>query len=158
MLQTWQMHQYAEFVEKDAAAALTTMVDDPYVLMVPTGIGGFGPDGVLEFYSERFIPGMPADIQPTAISQVIGHDRIVDESVFTFTHDREMSWLLPGVEATGRPVQIAVVGIIHFRDGKIANEHLHYDHAGLLAQLGLIGDADRLAINGERSMEKLLNA
>ena len=157
LLQIWQQHQYAEFVLKDVDGALATMVDEPYVLMVPTGVGGFGRDGVREFYAERFIPGMPADIQPTPISQVIGHDRIVDESIFTFTHDRDMAWLLPGVPATGRKVQIAVVGIIEFRDGLIANEHLHFDHASLLLQLGLITDPGNLSIGGDAAAAKLLS-
>lgn len=156
MLQVWQQHQYAEFVLKDVDGALATMVEDPYVLMVPTGLGGSGRDGVRSFYAERFIPHLPTDIAPAPVSQVIGHDRIVDESVFTFTHDCEMAWLLPGVAATGRKVQISVVGVVQFRDGKVANEHLHYDHAGLLAQLGLIEDDPRLAIGGAAAARKLL--
>ena len=156
MLQVWQQHLFAELVQKDPEGALSTMVEDPYVLMVPTGLGGFGRDGVRAFYEERFIPDMPADIQSTAISQVIGHERLVDESLFTFTHDREMKWLLPGVPGTGRQVRFSVVSIVLFRDGKIASEHLHFDHASLLLQLGLLKDPGNLSIGGTRAADKLL--
>jgi hypothetical protein len=39
MLATWQQHTYAEFVLKDADAALATITEHPYVFIVPSGIG-----------------------------------------------------------------------------------------------------------------------
>jgi carboxymethylenebutenolidase len=35
MLAAWQQHTYAEFVLKDADAALATMTENPYVLLIP---------------------------------------------------------------------------------------------------------------------------
>src|ERR1700719_462281 len=40
MLAAWQQHTYAEFVLKDADAALATMTENPYVLLISSGTGG----------------------------------------------------------------------------------------------------------------------
>jgi hypothetical protein len=38
MLAAWQQHTYAEFVLKDADAALATMTEKPYVFLVGSGV------------------------------------------------------------------------------------------------------------------------
>src|SRR5262245_18667736 len=93
MLTTWQQHTYAEFVLKDAAAALATMTETPYVLLIPSGTGGVGREGVQDFYANHFLPNIPPDIEFVPVSQVFGKDRIVEESVFRFTHNLEMDWM-----------------------------------------------------------------
>ena len=40
LLAVWQQHVYSEFVKNDAKEALTTMSNDPYVLLVPVVTGG----------------------------------------------------------------------------------------------------------------------
>ena len=133
----WQQHVIAEFVHKDIEAALSTMTEDAHVLCVPPGTGGWGKDGVRKFYGE-FIPAVPPDFQSVPISQTVGTNRLVEEAVYRFTHTLAMDWMLPGIPATHRSVEVALVGIIEFRDGKIASEHLYWDQATLLAQLGVI--------------------
>ena len=115
-----------------------TMVVDAYVNHVPVMTGGVGHDELREFYSKRFIPQMPPDTAMTPVSRTIGVDRVVDEMVFEFTHTIKMDWMLPGVEPTGKHVKVALVVIVHFRDGKLAHEHIYWDQASVLAQLGLI--------------------
>jgi len=138
MVDLWQQHVYAEFVLKDPEAALATMTEDAYVLMVPLGIGGFGKEGVRRFYTDSFIPNIPPDITPTPISQTVGQNRLVEEALYRFTHTIAMEWMLPGIPPTNKPVELVIVGIIEFRDDKIAGEHLHWDQASVLAQLGII--------------------
>ena len=138
MLATWQRHTYAEFVLKDADAALATMTEDPYVLLIPSGTGGSGRAGVREFYANHFLPKIPPDFELTSLSQTFGNDRIVEEFVVRFTHTLEMGWMLPGVRPTGRRVEFALVGIIQFDSGKVANEHLYWDQATVLSQLGVL--------------------
>ena len=92
----------------------------------------------------------------TPVSRTIGVDRVVDEMVFEFTHTIKMDWMLPGVEPTGKHVRVALVVIVHFRDGKLAHEHIYWDQASVLAQLGLI-DAQKLPVAGVESAEKVLN-
>lgn len=155
LIAVWQQHVFAEFVAKDVEAALATMTEDAHVLLVPVGTGGRGKDGVRTFYGTSFIPNIPPDIVATPISQIIGADYVVEEAVHSFTHSIAMDWMIPGVPPTGKRVEIAVVGIIKFRDGKVAHEHLYWDHASVLAQLGLL-DAQALPILGAESAQNLL--
>ena len=138
MLATWQQHTYAEFVLKDADAALATTTEDPYVLLIPSGTGGSGRAGVREFYANHFLPKIPPDFELTSLSQIFGNDRIVEEFVIRFTHTLDMGWMIPGVPATGRRVEFGFVGIIQFQAGKVANERLYWDQATVLAQLGVL--------------------
>jgi carboxymethylenebutenolidase len=76
--------------------------------------------------------------------------------VFEFTHTIAMDWMLPGVAPTGRHAKVALVVIVHFRDGKLAHEHIYWDQASVLAQLGLI-DGAKLPVTGVESAEKVLD-
>jgi carboxymethylenebutenolidase len=58
--------------------------------------------------------------------------------VMRFTHTIEMDWILPGVRPTHRSVEFALAGIIRFEAGKIASEHLYWDQATLLSQIGVL--------------------
>ena len=49
--------------------------------------------------------------------------------------------MLPGVDPTGLRVEIPLVAIIHFRDAKLAHEHIYWDQASVLVQLGLLDPA-----------------
>jgi carboxymethylenebutenolidase len=155
LLAVWQQHVFAEFVSKDVEAALATMTEDAHVLLVPVGTGGRGKEGVRVFYGTSFIPGIPPDLVPTPISQTIGTDCIVEEAVYAFTHSIPMDWMIPGVPPTNKRIEVAVVGIIKFRDGKVAHEHLYWDHASVLAQLGIL-DAGTFPILGAESARNLL--
>jgi carboxymethylenebutenolidase len=152
----WDDHVKYEFATHNTDDTLETMVADAYVNHVPVMTGGVGHDELREFYSQRFIPQMPPDTSMTPVSRTIGIDRIVDEMVFEFTHTSKMDWMLPGVEPTGKHVRVALVVIVHFRDGKLAHEHIYWDQASVLAQLGLI-DATNLPVAGVESAEKVLN-
>ncbi len=152
----WDEHVKYEFATRNTDDTLETMVVDSYVNHVPVMTGGVGYDELREFYSKRFIPQMPPDTAMTPVSRTIGVDRVVDEMVFEFTHTSKMDWMLPGVEPTGKHVKVALVVIVHFRDGKLAHEHIYWDQASVLAQLGLI-DASKLPVAGVESAEKVLN-
>lgn len=152
----WDDHVKFEFATRHTEDTLETMVADAYVNHVPVMTGGVGHDELREFYSERFIPQMPPDTNMTPVSRTIGVDRVVDEMVFEFTHTIKMDWMLPGVEPTGKHVKVALVVIVHFRDGKLAHEHIYWDQASVLAQLGLI-DPLTLPVAGMESAEKVLN-
>jgi len=154
--QRWDDHVKYEFATRNTDDTLDTMVVDAYVNHVPVMTGGVGHDELREFYSTRFIPQMPPDTAMTPVSRTIGIDRVVDEMVFEFTHTIKMDWMLPGVEPTGKHVKVALVVIVHFRDGKLAHEHIYWDQASVLAQLGLI-DSTKLPVVGVESAEKVLN-
>jgi carboxymethylenebutenolidase len=124
LLDVWQRHVYAEFVTKNVQDALDTMTEDAYVNNVPLLLGGLGQEGVWACYATYVVAQMPPDLESSLMSRTIGADRIVDESVFRFMHSLVMDWLLPGVPPTGKRIEVAVVGIIQFREGQIAHEHL----------------------------------
>lgn len=152
----WDEHVKYEFATRHTEDTLETMVADAYVNHVPVMTGGVGHDELREFYSKRFIPQMPPNTNMTPVSRTIGVDRVVDEMVFEFTHTIKMDWMLPGVAPTGKHVKVALVVIVHFRDGKLAHEHIYWDQASVLAQLGLI-DSQKLPVAGVESAEKVLS-
>jgi carboxymethylenebutenolidase len=138
MLEHWQQHTHAEFVLKNAAAALATMSDNPYVICVPSGAGGEGRESVYAFYADHFIPTIPPDIELIPVSQIFGQSRLAEEMVLRFTHSLRMDWMLPGLSPTGRKVEVLAVAILGFRNGKLASEHIYWDQAAVLSQLGVL--------------------
>jgi carboxymethylenebutenolidase len=152
----WDEHVKCEFATRDTEDTLKTMVPDAYVNHVPVLTGGVGHDQLREFYSKRFIPQMPPDTSMTPVSRTIGTDRVVDEMVFEFTHTIRMDWMLPGVAPTNKHVKVPLIVVVHFRDGKLAHEHIYWDQASVLAQLGLI-DPATLPVAGAETAEKVLN-
>lgn len=153
----WDEHIRDEFEVRDADATLETMVPDAYVNHVPVMTGGVGSEQLLEFYARHFIPHMPPDTQIVPVSRTIGTASLVDEMIFQFTHTIEMEWMLPGVPPTGKRVEVPLVVIVGFRDGKLAHEHIYWDQASVLVQLGLI-DAEALPVAGIETARKVLDS
>ncbi len=135
---------------------MRTMTDTPHLYHVPTMAGGNSKDEVYEFYRDHFVTKWPADTSVTRISRTIGLDQVVDELVMSFTHDVVMDALLPGVAPTGKKVTLPVVAVVKFADGKVAHEHIYWDQASLLAQVGLL-DTTTLPITGVAQAEHLLD-
>lgn len=145
-----------EFATHNVEDTLATMVPDAYVNHIPVMTGGVGREQLREFYSKRFIPQMPPDTEMIPISRTIGNDQLVDEMVFKFTHTMRMDWLLPGIAPTGKRVEVPLVAIVRFREGKLAHEHIYWDQASVLVQLGLL-DSSKLPIAGVESARKALD-
>ena len=154
--QLWEEHVRHEFTTHNTEDTLATMVEDAYVNHIPVLTGGVGKDELREFYSKRFIPQMPPDTEMTPISRTIGSDQLVDEMVFKFTHTIPMDWMLPGIAPTGKRVEVPLVAIVRFREGKLAHEHIYWDQASVLVQLGLL-DAGTLPVAGVESARKALD-
>ena len=132
------------------------MVEDAYVNHIPVLTGGVGKEQLREFYSKRFIPQMPPDTEMIPISRTIGNNQLVDEMIFKFTHTIRMDWMLPGVAPTGKRVEVPLVAIVRFRDGKLAHEHIYWDQASVLVQLGLL-DPAKLPVAGAETARKALD-
>ena len=152
----WEEHLKHEFATGDTEATLATMVADSYVNHVPTLTGGHGRDELRAFYSTEFIPVMPPDMKIEPVSRTVGEDQLVDEMIVSFTHTREIPWMLPGVKPTNRAVRVPLVAIVRFRDGKLAHEHIYWDQASVLKQLGLLSEPN-LPVYGAETAEKVLN-
>ena len=152
----WEVHVRYEFETKNTDDTIATMVEDAYVNHVPVMTGGFGKPELRQFYATHFIPKMPPDLEMTTVSRTIGNDQLVEEMVLKFTHTVEIDWMLPRIAPTGRRVEVALVVVVRFRDGKVAHEHIYWDQASVLVQLGLI-DPGGLPVAGADSARKVLD-
>jgi carboxymethylenebutenolidase len=114
------------------------MTENPYVFLIASGAARVGRAVVHEFYANHFLPKIPPDLEITSLSQSFGNDRIAEEMVIRFTHAIEMDWLLPGLRPTGQIAEFVLAAIIQFQDGKVAHEHLYWDQATVLSQMGVL--------------------
>ena len=134
----WDAHVEAEFATRDADATVATMVEHAQLLHVPIATGARGRDALRTFYAEVFIPAWPDDTDVTTISRTIGADRVVDELLIRCTHSQAMDFWLPGLPATGRAIALPTVAIVTFEGELIVSEHIYWDQASLLAQVGAL--------------------
>ena len=150
-------HVKAEFIDKDVAATMATMVAEPYLTHVPTLTGGTGRSEVESFYRDHFVGHWPDDVEVKPLSRTVGQNRVVDELIVSFTHDREMRVFLPGVPPTGRKVVLPHVVVMGFDEaGRVAYEHIYWDQASLLVQVGLL-DPALLPVSGAEQAKRLLD-
>jgi carboxymethylenebutenolidase len=156
MIAKWEEHISYEFSTRDVSSTIATMVEDAYVNHIPVMTGGYGHAALRQFYAEDFIPLMPADTSIKLISRTLGEDQLVDEMIFSFTHTEEMPWMLPGVPPTYRHVDIPLVVVVGFREGKLAHERIYWDQASVLKQIGLLTDSS-LPVFGAETAQKLLD-
>ena len=147
-------HVRAEFVERSVDATMATMTETPYVTHIPVMTGGYGRDEVRQFYATWFIGHWPTDVHITPISRTVGQGRVIDELIVSFTHDVEMPALLPGIAPTGRKVTLPNVVVMGIVAGKVAYEHIYWDQASLLVQVGLL-DPAKLPVVGAEQADKL---
>jgi carboxymethylenebutenolidase len=152
----FDQHVSLEFEAKDADATMRTMAGDPTVIHVPVLTGGRGAEELLAFYRDWFIPAWPDDVEVEQVSRTVGTDRVADELIIRFTHTREMPFWLPGIEPTGRCVELPLVVVVGFEDGQVASEHIYWDQASLLAQIGLL-DTANLPIAGSIQAQALVD-
>ncbi|KAI9733934.1 MAG: hypothetical protein M1834_002589 [Cirrosporium novae-zelandiae] len=159
----WEEHLALEFTNRNADATMRTMVPQPYVNHIPTITGGIGYDDLYRFYRDFFIPNNPPSLKMRLLSRTIGTTRIVDEMLASFQHTTEIPWLLPGVDPTNRWVEIALVSIVQIRGGKLCHEHIYWDQASVLVQIGLLDPETtlenglRLPVFGREAARKVLN-
>jgi carboxymethylenebutenolidase len=156
MIDLFQKHVNAELAG-DLDTTMATMGADPHLNHVPTVAGGVGRDGVRAFYRDHLVGKFfPPDMTMTPVSRTVGESQIVEELVIGFTHTMAMDWLLPGVAPTGKPVKMAVAVIVGFKDGKISHEHIYWDQASVLVQIGLL-DPKGLPVGGADVALKVLD-
>ena len=155
--EVWEEHMKCEFATNNVDDTMATMIEGGHVNHVPTMTVGQGLKAIRDFYTRFFIPQMPPDTKTTPVSRTIGDTQIVDEMIFEFTHTVPIDWMLPGIAPTGKWVEVALVAIIGFREGKVSHEHIYWDQASVLVQLGLL-DASQLPVAGRESAAKVRDA
>lgn len=129
----------AVFVDADPDA--TVALADPGCVLthLPTDVGAAAGD-LHRHVAEDVAGHRPADLAFRRVSRTGDRWQVVDESLVSFTHDRDLRWLLPGVEPTGRAVEVRSVSIVAVRRSLVTEYRTLWDHASLLSQLGLGAD------------------
>jgi len=155
LLDAFQKHVDAE-IRKDLNTTLETMTPDPHLNNIPTITGGVGFEGVRNFYSALILSSkfFPPDAEMIPVSRTIDVHQLVDEIIFKFTHTTEIGWMLPNIAPTGKQVEIPLVVIVGFSDGKVTHEHIYWDQASVLVQIGLL-KPNGLPITGVESAKKM---
>lgn len=138
MVALWNTHTYSEFVTRDVNETMSTFGPNPYIYSIPTRAGGNSTQTCDTFYNEDFTMTNPPSIGSVLISRTIGDYQIVDETVASFNHTTEMGWILPNIPPTNKFVQIPLVVIVGFNLSKIVFEHIYWDQASVLTQVGLL--------------------
>lgn len=134
----WDQQQAVRRVHKDATAVAGNMAPDAEAAYLSALTGAVGQKSLYRFYSDFFIGKQPPSMKVRLLSRTVGVDRVVDEMIVSFRHDREVQWMLPGVPATGKNVEIPVVSIVGVRGSKLVHEHVYWDQASVLLQIGLL--------------------
>jgi len=156
MLDVFQKHVKAE-LDGDLETTMATMADHPHLNHVPVMTGGMGREQVRYFYTNHLVGKFfPPDMEMLEVSRTIGEEQIVDELVIKFTHTAVMDWMLPGLQPTGKRVEAAFAVIVKVEGGKIAHEHIYWDQASVLVQLGLL-DPKGLPVSGVESARRVLD-
>lgn len=137
--EAWRAKYEIDVPEQGSLALVKNMSQNsPHVSIFPTLEGGVGRKKLQEFYQEFFIPSLVEDFDIRLVSRTVGVDRVVDEMIVSFTHSDEVDWILPGVAPTDKHVEIPVVSIVALRGGKLISEHMYWDQASVLVQVGLL--------------------
>ncbi|KAH7390114.1 hypothetical protein BKA64DRAFT_113621 [Cadophora sp. MPI-SDFR-AT-0126] len=134
----WDEHCLFEFGERNVEKTMRTMVEEPYVNHIPTLTGGIGRSALTAFYRDHFIFNNPEDTALELISRTVGTDRVIDEFIFCFTHDKVIDWLIPGIPPTGKGVRVPFTSVVNVRGDRLYHEHIAWDQASILRQLGLL--------------------
>ena len=149
-------HVAAEFATCNLDATMATMTETPVLTHVPVLTGGNGREAVRAFYGKYFVGHWPADAKMQQVSRTVGQGRLIDELVMRFTHDVEIPAMLPGIKPTGRKVELPLVVVVGFSDGKVAFERIYWHQASLLVQIGLL-DPATLPVTGAEQARRLLD-
>ena len=152
----WDRHCEYEFGSRNVDHTMATMVPEPYVNHIPTMTGGVGYRALHHFYSTWFVNSNPPDTALTSISRTVGATQVVDEMIFSFTHTTEIPWMLPGVAPTGKRVEVPLLAVVKFRGDKLYHEHIYWDQASVLVQVGLL-DSKTLPVAGIETAKKLVD-
>ncbi len=135
----WDGHLEALLGQRDLDATLARLAAEPSVRHIPAMTGAAGRQAVERYYGEEFLPYLPGDLVLSRISRTVDRFRLVDEATVSFTHDRELPWLLPGVGPTYRRAEVLAIAVVSFQRGLICSQRILWDQATLTAQLGVPG-------------------
>lgn len=163
--QVVETNSYSKFFSSDPSSATNvyTTHKPAHLTNVPTLTGAHGTAALSSFYAAHF--HHPPSLALTLLSRTLTPNRVVDELHLRFKHTHPAPWILPGVAPTGKKVEVLVVSIVALSAGKLAHEHVYWDQASVLVQVGLL-DPDvvpagfdgckRLPVVGKEAARRML--
>ncbi len=155
MVALFERHVGAE-LDGDLDVTMATMNDDHLPQPRTHNARRQRKEGVRAFYRDHLVGKFfPPDVEMIGVSRTVGEERIVDEIYISFTHTTVIDWLLPNVAPTGKHVEMVVAVIVGFEGDRISYEHIYWDQAGVLTQIGLL-DPKGLPVTGAESARKVL--
>lgn len=102
----------AVYAERDLERALAVLTEDCELSHVPFGTGADGTAALRKYLAEDVLPHLPDDLTFRRVTRTCDQRRVVNEALVTFTHDRELPWLLPGIAPTSRPVEALAISVV----------------------------------------------
>ncbi|KAJ5819593.1 hypothetical protein N7474_005184 [Penicillium riverlandense] len=164
----WEEHQEAKYFASNLSKTMDGYVKHktPTITFASTLSGAIGAQALRRFYEHNFIGKLPPSMRLRLLSRTTGADRVVDELYAVFEHTQEIPWMLPGVPPTNRRVEIMLVSIVSIRAGRLYSEHVYWDQASVLVQVGLLDPklvpktaqgVDRLPVVGREAARRILN-
>ena len=132
----WDTHRDA-VAAGDLDRAMATTDTTCSLVNLPMMTGAADREGVRRYLADDVLPHLPADLTRRRVSRTVDRFRVVDEETVTFTHDRELPWLLPGLAPTHRRAAVLTMTVATFRQGRLGTQRTLWDHTGLLSQLGV---------------------
>ncbi|OKL61698.1 hypothetical protein UA08_02178 [Talaromyces atroroseus] len=163
----WEINTESKLFTDNLSQTMETYVThkNPAVTFGPTLAGGIGAKALRRFYENDFLQTKPPSMRLRLLSRTVGADRVVDEIYTSFEHTVEMPWMLPGVPPTGKRVELILVAIISLKAERIFTEHLYWDQASVLVQVGLLdpkllpegaGAVKTLPVTGREAARRIL--
>lgn len=154
-------HLFTALNQRDLEGTIETLTEDAIVTFVPTLAGGHGVNELKRFYQDLF-KALSGDAQLTTVSRTVNANRVVDELVLSFTHDRQMDFILPGVAPTQSKIKIPLVMLATFRADKLSRLNVYWDQASVIVQVGILHDQDSLGslhlpARGPEQADKILD-
>jgi carboxymethylenebutenolidase len=129
--------QTAVFIQPDLDAAMALVTSGCTLISMPSGRGASGDD-LRRYLGEEVLPHRPADLSFRRLSRTGDRWRVAQEDLVSFTHDRELPWLLPGVPPTQRRVEdVLAISVVTIERSLIWSHRTLWDQTALLTQLGL---------------------
>jgi steroid delta-isomerase-like uncharacterized protein len=102
----------------------------------PGGIVLRGPDQVIA--SQRLFWEAFPDAKVNLVNQIVADPFVVTEGTFTGTQTGTLRTPNGDIPPTGKAIKLRYVSVQRVEKGLIASEHLYFDQAEMMAQLGLM--------------------
>ncbi|KAJ3312643.1 hypothetical protein HDV04_002785 [Boothiomyces sp. JEL0838] len=135
----------------------SSFTSDATLLFVPTGVLASNQaeiERVLTDYSKQ----SHLISNQKIINKIITSNQIVEESIMTVSHSETINWLLPGVKATKKEIQLSLVSIMALEGNKVSQYRVYWDQASVLSQISVLPRSLYCKANGSEVTLPIVNS